>query len=188
MVKIVVVIPYTTESDDFVYKVIKLHKDRAGIKCDVYAVKDDKRLGGFAIQNEMAKKLRYDYYCYSWIDYFPAVNYLKNAIEAMIEHKKGLCGFNDGKWNGNNATAGVIHKSLLKTNYKDSNLFYTGYRQHFADPDLTAVAKKRNQYVYEPSAILMEIDYDKDIKSSEHLNKDDYKLYVERLKRGFPKE
>lgn len=178
--KVVVVIPHTDECYELVEKVATLHKKRAGVECEVYTIEDTQRKGGFAIQNEMAKELEYDYYCYSWIDYYPAKNYLKYAIEAMHKAGKGMCVFNDGKWEGSNATAGILHKKLLKTNYESGDLFYPEYKQHFADPDLTHIVAKRNQLVYEPKAVLIEIDYDKDIFYQPTLNFNDQQLFEKR--------
>lgn len=89
-----------------------------------------------------------------------------------------------GKWFGKNATAGMIHKSLIPEMYGEP-LFYPSYDHHGADPDLTEKATLMKEYVYCPEAIFMEVDYNKDFRTTSYPV--DMQLYHKRKSKGFPK-
>lgn len=162
--KIVVVIPYGPDQNELALKAAKVHKVRAGIDCEVFIFEDIERKGWVAMHNDLIKKLKFDYYLFSCADYFPSRNYLKSAFEWMIKCKKGLCAFNDGKWGGLIATVGLISKKYVDKLYGNGDLFHPGYVSHYADTELTAIAANDKQICYNPDAILMEVDYDKEDK------------------------
>jgi hypothetical protein len=181
--KIVVVIPCYGILKEQQDKVKKIYEVRAGIECTIYMIEDTNKEGWVSIHNRMSKELEWDWYVYSAQDYYPGRQYLKIALESAIKHNKKHIAFNDGKWFGENATAGLVHKDLIqKIPYK--TLFYRGYFMHGADPELTAITKKLNEFHYEPLALCVEVDYNKDIEGSKRYPEDS-KLYRLRAETNF---
>ena len=186
--KIVIVVPYITGEWNKVDKLSRLLVKRAGVPCKVHCIEDTKGEGWIGIHNRMAKELDWDWYLYCPSDYFPGRDYLKIALKMAHEHNKLMVGFNDGKWHGTNATAGLVHKDLIPKLYQGT-LLYTGYQHHGSDPDITEKAMLLDEFIYAPEALLVEIDYTKDfIPSKKRLNQDDFKLFMKRMSNGFPKE
>jgi hypothetical protein len=179
---IVVGIPYTNESSLEVRKVQKLYEKRAGLPCQVVCTPDINRIGWVAMHNLISRTYKWDWYVYSAIDYFPGREWLKLALKKAETTGKTLIGFNDGKWRGSNATAGLVHKSVV---VKYGCLFPDVYKSHGADPELTEKCQRDGLFAYEPEALLVEIDYEKDFISK--TNKDDYNMYLKRKQEGFPK-
>ena len=183
--KILVVVPYYKE-EIRAQKLKDLLIRRAGIPCDVLLVDDRiKKQGWIGIHNELVKTQDYDWYVYCPDDYFPGRLFLKIALDTVLAHGKRLVGFNDGKWHGANATAGMIHSSLIPEMYGNYDIFYNKYKHHGADPDLTEKAILMDEYVYAPTALLIEIDYEKDFVKK--TNPDDFALFLKRREKGFPK-
>lgn len=178
---IVVVIPYVDAAQ--AAKAKHVHELRAGIQCRVITVQDKDGEGWATIHTRMSKELDYSYYVYSSSDYFPCRKYLHKAYSLLKKTGKHMLGFNDGKWEGENATAGMLERTFLQSNYRDGGLFYPGYTQYGADPDLTAVAKAKDEYVYDPSIVLMEIDY---YKKGGSTTRESRRLYKSRMRKGFP--
>ena len=153
--------------------------EKAGIDCSVMIVEDLDRIGWVAMHNTFSNDLDFDYYCYSCADYMPRQDYLALAIKKLVDTGKGLCAFNDGKWNGSIASVGVITKSY----YERFGLFHDGYKSHGADDEITRVAQNNNEYTYEPLAFLEEIVGRKE-RENKNYNTDDQKLYYDRLESG----
>jgi hypothetical protein len=186
--RVVVVIPHREENVEQINKVKHIIEMRAGILCGIHFVFDEDRCGWVSMHNKTVQNLagQFDWYVFGCLDYFPAQDFLKIALQHAKEQNKHLIGFNDGKWFGANFTSGMIHRDLIPKLYKSGTLFYPGYKFHGADPDLTARAKKLNEALYVPEAIYMEIDYIKDLTDSSRLNPDDRALYHKRRGLGFP--
>jgi hypothetical protein len=174
---IVVVIP-TIKPFEEREKIKEVYLKRAGVDCLVFMLYDTVKEGWIKLHNLASSSFEYDWYMYGCDDYFPGQDYLKIALDAGKRTGKKLIAFNDGKWHGNNATVGLVHKSLIdKIPYK--SLFNPQYKRHYADPELTAIAKLLNEYHYEPLAVCIEVDYNKDLNK---LNccKEDRELYRRR--------
>lgn len=171
-----VVIPTTEEDKEMATKNAALHKLRAGIECEVVVRIDKKKIGWVAMHNKEFKKGGFDFYVYSCADYYPGRNWLKKAISVMLKEDYGLVGFNDGKWDGAIATVGLVKKEWIDKIY-DGNLFYHGFKSHYADTEITAMAFADKTYGYCPHAVLIEVDYDKEKKC---VNKQDRELFWER--------
>jgi hypothetical protein len=180
--KIVIVVPYTTESKEYIDKLRLLLDVRAGVDVTVYTVEDRYREGWIKLHNRLCKELDYDWYIYCPCDYFPGRCFVRIALEIAKRDNKLMVGFNDGKWFGKNATAGMVHKDLIKLVYRDT-IFYPGYQHHGADPDLTEKAILMNEFVYAPEAILVEIDYTKDFE--QRTNPNDMDLFIRRRANKF---
>lgn len=177
--KITVIMP--TIHPEMAEKTAKILTERAGIPFDIVVIEDTERKGYVKICNDVVKITPSDYYAYVTDDVFPSRLWLKSAIEVMEEHKAGLFGFNDGKWNGAIATCGVVTKEFMQSNY-GGDLFYPKYFGHYNDTELTMMATAKTLYVYSPNVSLIEIDYEKDTK---HVNPLDKALFSERKKSHF---
>ena len=57
------------------------------------------------------------------------------------------------------------------------DLFHPGYAQHYADTELTVLARGNGEYTYNPHAMLVEIDWTKDSKP---VNLHDRMLFAQR--------
>lgn len=172
----IVVIPTRIEDMELAKKAAKVHEIRAGIPCEVHIVVDTKSEGWVAMHNRKFKAHTSPYYVYSCADYFPGRNWLRNALDMMRAYNLGLVGFNDGKWNGEIATVGLVRRSWITQIYQ-GNLFCPDYKSHYADTEITCIAKNAKVYGYDPRIVLMEVDYDKEDKS---VNLQDKKLFMER--------
>jgi hypothetical protein len=112
---------------------------------------------------------------YTAEDAFPGMNWLKFAYEALETTGKSLLAFNDGKWFGRLAAFGMVRSAWAKTNYASGNLFFEGYKSHYADNELTDKANTAQQLCFTPNALLIEVDYQKGRRWTS--NADDKALY-----------
>jgi hypothetical protein len=169
-----VVIPSRPEDVELAWKNQAVQERRAGVgPINTHVAVDRDRIGWVAMHNMVFQRLRGDYYLYSCADYFPGRDYLRIAWDAMARTGASLVGFNDGKWQGKIATVGLVRREWAERNY-DGDLFFSGYKSHGADDELTNLAMRDGVYHYEPNAVLVEVDYEKDFKAS---NPDDGRLY-----------
>ncbi len=173
---IIVGIPYIKEDAHLLEDCVTSHKDNAGCNCVVVTSFDLDRVGWPKMHNHIATRYQFDYYCYSAIDYRAGKDYLRRAVSALEYLDRGLFCFNDKKWNGRIATAGVVSRKF----YETYGLFHEGYQDHGADDELTEVAKKMGEYVYDPNVMLYEMT--ERVKGKKH-NEQDGKLFKERLKK-----
>lgn len=180
--KIAIIIPYIEGEEQQANRMAKIYSVRAGMACSVYTALDKEKEGWVATHNAACKNIKHDFYLYTAVDYFPGYGFLQLAYETLKATGKGLCAFNDGKWHGGIATAGLVRKSWYEKNYPDGLLFHKGYKSHCADPELTYLAMKQKQFIYHPQAILLEIDYDKHNKKS---NVKDRAEYIKRRNKCF---
>jgi len=132
----------------------------------------------------------YDYYVYVADDVFPGRNWLLQGLKAMHIKNAGLCIPNDGKWNGEIATFGIISRPFIETFgsvHKIDGKYVTvpfnqDYKANYGDMELTVIAKATGKAVYEPSCVLTEVDFDKDTKKG---HADDKLLFERRRRTGF---
>ncbi len=153
-------------------------KARAGIDCRIVVCLDNDRKGFIAVANHLFKESNYKYVVYTAEDAFPSMNWLKFAYEALETTGKSLLAFNDGKWFGRLAAFGTVRTAWAKTNYASGNLFFEGYKSHYADNELTDNAIRQNSLVFRWECILVEIDFKKRMKWVSDAN--DRKLYLSR--------
>jgi len=177
---ILVVLPATEDYLELARKAAKIHQRRAGIECDVVIVVDKERKGWVATHNWAIDNIKSKYYVYSCCDYFPGRDYLELAFNHLYHlsssKKLKLIAFNDGKWYGQIATAGLIETKYAKSIY-GSGLFCNEYQHNYADPELTLIAMTDDCYGYCSDAVLMEVDYEKENKM---INKSDQAIYNKR--------
>ncbi len=176
----VVVIMPSTDVEKAWHTARIMHR-RAGMSCMIIIVHDIQREGFIKIVNKTAEKIHCKYVVYVAQDAFPGRNWLKYAYKSLEENQKALLAFNDGKWTGRIASFGMVLKSWTKKLYK-KGVFYSGYRSHGADNELTVIARATNMYIYDPESTLIEVDDKKDFAGS---NEFDKTLFNERYVNGF---
>ena len=93
----------------------------------------------------------------------------------------GLFAFNDGKWFGQLAGFGLVRRSWVNRLY-DGALFHPAYHQHYADTELTLIARQQGALLHDPNALLIEVDPQKDKRP---INPADRQRFLERKKHGF---
>ena len=155
---------------------------RAGIpEATLVCIFDLKREGFVSLVNRAFRSSESPFVVYLAEDAFPGRDWLKIGLDELNAQKAGLLGFNDGKWQGELAAFGLVERAWAKNNYA-GDLFYPKYQQHYADTELTLLAKNDKVYAYNPHSMLLEVDWDKDQKST---NASDKALFQERVKTGF---
>ena len=140
----------------------KVLKARAGINHQIILALDQERKGFIAVVNELFQHSNYRYIVYTAEDAFPGMNWLKHAYDELERSQKGLLAFNDGKWFGQLAAFGMVRSSWARSVYTTGDLFYSGYQSHYADNELTLIAQAQQQLAYNPHAMLIEVDYQKE--------------------------
>jgi hypothetical protein len=157
---------------------------RAGLADAVLlVVHDPQRLGFVHVANTCFSVTQSEYFGYVAQDAFAGRRWLQRAHQLLQSSGKGLLGFNDGKWAGRLASFGLGRRSWLQANYPEGQLFCPQYSQHYADTELTVLAMGNDQYCYDPNAVLMEVDWDKDGKA---VNPSDKTLFARRKAAWMP--
>jgi len=144
------------------------------------AVLDAERQGFVAVANQVFRASQSPWFGYLAQDAFAGRDWLALALRALQKPSAALLGFNDGKWHGQLASFGLASRAWAQTVY-GGDLFFPGYRSHFADVELTLVARQQGAYVYEPDSVLMEVDWGKDRAT---LHADDRSLFQTRIRQG----
>lgn len=155
---------------------------RAGAPMLLLAVQDDLGAGPVKIWNDVLARTAGPFFAYVADDAFPGRGWLRQGIEKMRTHPdRHLLAFNDGKWFGQLAGFGLVRRPWLETIYNDA-LFHPGYRQHFGDTELSLIARQQSALIYDPHAILIEVDHEKDARPVLAADRD---LFQERRSTGF---
>lgn len=136
-------------------------KARARIEHKLIIALDQERRGFIAVVNTLFRESNYKYVVYTAEDAFPGMNWLRIAYDELERAGKGLLAFNDGKWFGQLAAFGMVRTSWGAGNYPSGSLFFEGYKSHYADNEITEIARRQNQLAYHPNALLVEVDYNK---------------------------
>lgn len=164
---------------DLAMKAANVIKQRAGMPCDVVVVEDKNKIGFIAIANKTVKENpNYVFYVYTAQDAFVGDNWLINAVLKQAKTGAGLVCLNNGRWNGSLAAFGMVERLWMQNNY-NGDLFFSGYKSHYADTELTQIAKEQGRYAYEPSSLMIEVDYEKDFGGTK-VNLEDKELYAKR--------
>jgi hypothetical protein len=156
---------------------------RAGADGLIIAVHDADRDGFISVANRVFEQSESEYFGYVAQDAFPGHQWLHLAIMTLRKQDASLLGFNDGKWRGALASFGIAERGWARSNY-DGPFFFPDYQQHYADVELTVLAISQKQYCYNPNAVLVEVDWNKDRSS---VNLRDRTLYHRRKDEGFNK-
>lgn len=160
-----------------------LMMSRAGADLLLVAVHDDLRAGPMHIWNTVISKTNQPFIVYCAEDAFAGRYWLRFGLETLKAPGAGLLAFNDGKWFGQLAAFGLVRRCWLDPIY-GGLLFHPGYAQHFGDTELTLIARQQGALVYNPNAVLIEVDHYKDQRE---VNVADQSLFNERSATGFGK-
>ena len=146
------------------------------------AVHDTQQQGFVATLNQAFAATQSPLLGYMAQDAFAGRNWLALALQKMQSQTgAALLGFNDGKWQGQLASFGLARRDWISKVYTDA-FFFQGYHSHFADAELTLVARQQGVYAYEPQSVLVEVDWQKDQAA---VNDADRRLFATRKKTGF---
>lgn len=159
----------------------ELMVSRAGAELTVLAVQDDLGTGPMAIWNCAVGRTRGRFLIYCAEDAFAGRYWLRFALQAMQKPGAGLLAFNDGKWFGQLAAFGLVHREWIEPVY-GGLLFYPEYAQHYGDTELTLIARQQKALVYHPHALLIEVDHAKDKRP---VNAADHAMFQSRTAAGF---
>ena len=175
-----IVVPISADREEETMKTVNILLDRAKTDCKVCLVIEEKGWSGWvAAHNWAFKNIPCKYYCYSCGDYYPSRRFLLLAKKEIEDFGIKLVAFNDGKWYGAIATAGLVDVEWAKQNY-NGELFYPGYKHHYADTELSMHAINQGLMAYNPDAVLMEIDYEDKFKGSGFIYQPDNHLFKRR--------
>lgn len=157
---------------------------RAGAELTLLILQDTDAEGFISLCNRAFKFSSGTFFGYVAQDAFPGRQWLKIALQVMQGCKvneRGLFAFNDGKWQGMLASFGMVSRCWAEQNY-NGNLFHSAYHSHYADVELTLHAMDQGVYRYDASSVLIEVDWEKELKS---VNQKDRLLYRQRAESGF---
>lgn len=154
---------------------------RAGAKGRLLCVYDVKRVGFIAVANEVFRRSSAPQFGYLAQDAFGSRNWLKHALPTLAENDGGLLAFNDGKWGGVMAAFGLVDRQWALGNY-GGDLFFPGYKAHYADVELTLIAMQQRKLRFEPISLVVEVDWDKDNRA---VTEEDRLLYYKRGQTAF---
>jgi len=154
---------------------------RAGADGLLLAIYDEQRQGFIATVNQAFRATTSPWFGYMAQDAFAGRSWLALALKTIQAKQAGLLGFNDGKWQGQLASFGLAERQWAEANY-DGDFFEPGYASHYADTELTLIARQQGRYVYEPNSVLLEVDWNKE---NAVVNAADRKRYRERAQLGF---
>jgi hypothetical protein len=174
-----IVLPYTDKRK--MLDTVTILSKRATEPGQIICVEDNASWGFVRIANTIFKASQAPFFVYLAQDAFPGRHWLKIALNTLQKNQKALLAFNDGKWFGQLASFGMIQRQWALSIY-NGNLFHPEYQSHYADTELTIIAEHQNQLVYQPNAVLIEVDPNKDNKST---NINDKKQFQKRYKLGF---
>lgn len=161
--EVVLVMPATDL--EAAHRSAKLMAHRANLADALLLIVHDQDCEGFVkVANRCFKATSSRFFGYVAQDAFAGRRWLQKAHQALTSSSKGLLGFNDGKWGGLLASFGLGRRDWLSNNYPDGELFCPQYQRHYADTEITALAIGNQQYCYEPNAVLVELDWEKDHK------------------------
>lgn len=157
----VVVLPYTQRS--MAEAATCILASRSMSRGVIVAVEDTERTGFVSIANMVFRGTRSRLFGYLAQDAFPCRKWGEMVLRAFKDERRGLLAFNDGKWGGFLAAFGVVRRAWAEGNY-DGNLFLPAYTGHYADVELSLLAMQDGVYCYDPNCVMMEVDYEKDLK------------------------
>lgn len=171
---------------------------RTGASGLLLIAEDDLRIGFIATANMVYAKTSSRYAAYVAQDAFAGFYWLETGIETLQKSDSGLLAFNDGRFFGRLAAFGLVDRQWTDSLY-GRFLFYPRYKRHYADTELSDIALLTGKMVYNPHAMMVEIDYGKHLGTAarksetvnEYKNTDsvdadpDGTLYVERALEGF---
>lgn len=174
-----IVMPFTDAA--MANRAAQLMARRAGVSGDLLCIHDVHRAGFVAVANIAFRRSLAPQFGYVAQDAFAGRRWLALALEKLAEKEGGLLAFNDGKWAGMLAAFGLASREWAFGNYA-GDLFCPEYQRHYADVELTLIAMQQRRFRFEPLALLVEADWDKD---SHQVDAADRTLYYRRSQSAF---
>lgn len=153
----------------------------AGCAGVLLAVHDDHREGFVKLINRAFASSQSATFAYTAEDAFAGRDWLAKASRALERAGAGLLGFNDGKWAGQMAAFGLADRRWAKSVY-GGPFFFPEYQSHYADTELSVIARTQMKYCYDANAVLVEIDWKKELKV---VNNNDRNLFNNRKLQNF---
>lgn len=157
---------------------------RAGAGGRLLCVQDVRRAGFIAVANAVFRRSAAAQFAYLAQDAFGGRDWLKHGLAKLSEEKGGLLAFNDGKWGGALAAFGLVEREWALGNY-DGDLFFPDYRRHYADVELTLIAMQQRKLRFEPVALVVEVDWNKE---GQAIAEEDRLLYHRRGQTAFDRK
>lgn len=176
---ILIILPFINYSK--AQETAEMLSKRANLDGTIICIDDVKREGFIFIANQMFKQSSGAYVGYVAEDAFPGMNWLNIGLKKLESSSASLLAFNDGKWQGHLASFGLVKREWAQKNYQ-GDLFYQSYQSHYADTELTLLAKSDKVFAYDPHSILMEVDINKEERK---VNQNDKLLFSKRADAGF---
>jgi len=157
-----------------------LMSSRSGMDGTILIVNDTLGDGFVRVVNRVFKLSDAEFFGYVAQDAFAGRAWLQLAVGTLEHNEANLLAFNDGKWHGLLAAFGLVRRNWAETIY-DGDLFYSGYQRHYADAELTLIAKSQKSLCYNPRSVLVEVDWEKDAKPVDANDKNLFKLRAQNL-------
>jgi hypothetical protein len=154
---------------------------RASSEGLILVIHDQSRDGYIATCNAAFRQTRSEFFGYVAQDAFAGRLWLKVALNQIEKQQKSLLAFNDGKWHGMLASFGLVRRSWAERQYS-GDLFHPSYHSHYGDAELTLLAKAEDVLCYSPRSVMLEVDWDKDEKLVNGLDRRTFKT---RARHGF---
>jgi len=154
---------------------------RAGMPVTVLCIHDAQRRGFIAVANAAFRRSDALLFAYVAQDAFAGRGWLAHGVRALERESGGLLAFHDGKWGGKLAAFGMVRTEWARGNYA-GDLFHPGYRSHYADAELTVLSMAAGALRFDPAALLVEVDWDKEASA---VSAEDRALYARRAQGGF---
>ena len=148
----------------------KLMARRAGAEGLILVVYDEQRQGFIKTANLAFRKSVSTHFVYVAQDAFAGRFWLRVALNVLEKTEKSMLGFNDGKWQGQLASFGLVRRVWAEPHY-GGDLFCPEYHSHYGDAELTLLAKSNDQCCYAPRSVLLEVDWEKEDKLANDADK-----------------
>ncbi|QGY39534.1 hypothetical protein GM415_05165 [Pseudodesulfovibrio cashew] len=176
---VVLVLPYIDhELAVKVEEILRLRAHHPGL---LVLVDDDERMGFIRVANFVYSRTESPFFGYLAQDAYPGMYWLEQGMNAMKQSRGGLMAFNEGRFFGTVAAFGLARRAWLASLYRNM-LFYPGYHSQYGDTELSAIAFAQDRFVFNPNALLIEVDYEKHNRVN---NAEDDQLYKARLASRF---
>lgn len=148
----------------------KLMARRGGTDGLILIVYDEHRQGFIKTANQTFQHSSGTHFAYVAQDAFAGRLWLRVGINMLEKTQKSMLGFNDGKWQGQLASFGMVRRDWAETHYA-GDLFCPEYHSHYGDAELTLLAKAKDQFCYAPRSVLIEVDWEKEDKLANDADK-----------------
>lgn len=170
-------------------KALRLMSVRAGLDDVAFvALNDVERQGFIKTINIAFSGADAEFVSYTAQDAFAGVHWLTKMDAQFQAAATNFAAYNCGKWDGRIAAFGCARSTWVRQLY-GGDFFYPGYLSHRADNELTVVARGQGCFSYDPSSLLVEVDYEKPFRAKEdhasNFHSQDRAVFEKRFSEGF---